>query len=82
MPAYGNAGFDSPTPPGQTLIVASIETVNNALARDRYFFRDIKKEGILLPVHVRESDLKESFLTPQKMGNVRVRPWNSGASAR
>jgi len=30
------------------LIVESIETVNNALARGHYFFTDIKKEGILL----------------------------------
>ncbi len=30
------------------LIVESIETVNNALARGRYFFSDIKKEGVLL----------------------------------
>jgi predicted nucleotidyltransferase/HEPN domain-containing protein len=30
------------------LIVESIETVNNALARGHYFFSDIKKEGILL----------------------------------
>jgi predicted nucleotidyltransferase/HEPN domain-containing protein len=30
------------------LIVESIETVNNALARGQYFFSDIKKEGILL----------------------------------
>jgi predicted nucleotidyltransferase/HEPN domain-containing protein len=31
-----------------TLIVESIETVNNALARGHYFYTDIKKEGILL----------------------------------
>jgi HEPN domain-containing protein len=30
------------------LIVESIKTVNNALARGQYFFSDIKKEGILL----------------------------------
>ena len=30
------------------LIVESIETVNNALARGHYFFTDIKKEGVLL----------------------------------
>jgi predicted nucleotidyltransferase/HEPN domain-containing protein len=30
------------------LIVESIETVNNALARGHYFYTDIKKEGILL----------------------------------
>jgi len=30
------------------LIVESIETVNKALARGQYFFRDIKKEGVLL----------------------------------
>jgi predicted nucleotidyltransferase/HEPN domain-containing protein len=30
------------------LIVESIETVNNALARGQYFFSDIKKEGVLL----------------------------------
>jgi predicted nucleotidyltransferase/HEPN domain-containing protein len=30
------------------LIVESIETVNNALARAHYFFTDIRKEGILL----------------------------------
>jgi HEPN domain-containing protein/predicted nucleotidyltransferase len=30
------------------LIVESIETVNNALARGHYFFTDIRKEGILL----------------------------------
>jgi HEPN domain-containing protein/predicted nucleotidyltransferase len=30
------------------LIVESIETVSNALARGHYFFSDIKKEGILL----------------------------------
>jgi predicted nucleotidyltransferase len=30
------------------LIVESIETINNALARRHYFFTDIKKEGILL----------------------------------
>ncbi len=30
------------------LVVESIETVNNALARGHYFFTDIKKEGILL----------------------------------
>jgi len=30
------------------LIVESIETVNNALARRHYFFSDIKKEGVLL----------------------------------
>jgi hypothetical protein len=35
------------------LIVESIETVNNALARGHYFFTDIKKEGILLHVNFR-----------------------------
>ncbi len=30
------------------LIVESVETVNNALARGNYFFTDIKKEGVLL----------------------------------
>jgi predicted nucleotidyltransferase/HEPN domain-containing protein len=30
------------------LIVESVETVNNALARAQYFFTDIRKEGILL----------------------------------
>jgi predicted nucleotidyltransferase/HEPN domain-containing protein len=35
-------------PTWTTLIVESIETVNNALARGHYFYTDIKKEGILL----------------------------------
>ncbi len=35
-------------PTWTNLIVESIETVNNALARGQYFFSDIKKEGILL----------------------------------
>jgi predicted nucleotidyltransferase/HEPN domain-containing protein len=35
-------------PTWTNLIVESIETVNNALARGQYFFTDIKKEGILL----------------------------------
>ncbi len=35
-------------PTWTNLIVESIETVNNALARGHYFFTDIKKEGILL----------------------------------
>jgi predicted nucleotidyltransferase/HEPN domain-containing protein len=30
------------------LIVESVETVNNAVARGNYFFTDIKKEGVLL----------------------------------
>jgi HEPN domain-containing protein/predicted nucleotidyltransferase len=30
------------------LIIESIETVNNALARGHYFFADIKREGVLL----------------------------------
>jgi predicted nucleotidyltransferase/HEPN domain-containing protein len=35
-------------PTWTSLIVESIETVNNALARGHYFYTDIKKEGILL----------------------------------
>jgi predicted nucleotidyltransferase/HEPN domain-containing protein len=35
-------------PTWTNLIVESIETVNNALARGHYFYTDIKKEGILL----------------------------------
>jgi len=35
-------------PTWTSLIIESIETVNNALARGHYFFTDIKKEGVLL----------------------------------
>jgi predicted nucleotidyltransferase/HEPN domain-containing protein len=35
-------------PTWTNLIVESIETVNNALARGHYFYTDIKKQGILL----------------------------------
>jgi predicted nucleotidyltransferase/HEPN domain-containing protein len=35
-------------PTWTTLIVESMERVNKALARGQYFFRDIKKEGVLL----------------------------------
>ncbi len=35
-------------PTWTNLIVESIETVNNALARGHYFYSDIKREGILL----------------------------------
>ena len=39
---------DYPNRTWTNLIVESIETVNNALARGHYFYTDIKKEGILL----------------------------------
>lgn len=39
---------DRPNHTWTNLIVESIETVNNALARGHYFYTDIKKEGILL----------------------------------
>src|SRR4030042_841288 len=55
------------------LIVESIETVNNALARGHYFFTDIKKEGILL-YHTGEFKLaRPRKLNPrERRGNARA----------
>jgi HEPN domain-containing protein len=55
------------------LIVESIETVNNALARGHYFFSDIKKEGILL------YDTTEFKLAPPKKLNPKERRGNARA---
>jgi HEPN domain-containing protein/predicted nucleotidyltransferase len=56
------------------LIVESIETVNNALARGQYFFTDIKKEGVLL------YDTKEFKLARQRQLNPKERRGNAKAS--
>jgi predicted nucleotidyltransferase/HEPN domain-containing protein len=55
------------------LIVESIETVNNALARGHYFFTDIKKEGILL------HDTGEFKLARQRKLDPRERRGNAQA---
>ena len=65
------------------LIVESIETVNNALARGHYFYTDIKKEGLLLYdtgefklAHQRKLDPRE------RRGNARAHfdQWFSSAN--
>jgi predicted nucleotidyltransferase/HEPN domain-containing protein len=56
------------------LIVESIETVNNALARGQYFFTDIKKEGVLL------YDTKEFKLARPRKLNPKERRGNAKAS--
>jgi HEPN domain-containing protein/predicted nucleotidyltransferase len=70
-------------PTWTNLIVESIETVNNALARGHYFYSDIKKEGILLYgtgefklARARKLDPKE------RRGNARAHfePWFSSAN--
>ncbi len=55
------------------LIVESIETVNNALARGHYFFSDIKKEGVLL------YDTGEFKLARQRKLDPRERRGNARA---
>jgi predicted nucleotidyltransferase/HEPN domain-containing protein len=64
------------------LIVESIETVNNALARGHYFFTDIKKEGILL-YNTREFKLaRQRKLNPKErrgMARANFEEWSTSA---
>ncbi len=64
------------------LIVESIETVNNALARGHYFFSDIKKEGILLYDTGEFKLARRRKLDPrERRGNARAhfRQWFANA---
>jgi HEPN domain-containing protein/predicted nucleotidyltransferase len=64
------------------LIVESIETVNNALARGHYFFTDIKKEGVLL-YDTREFKLaRQRKLDPKErrgMAKAHFKEWFTSA---
>jgi len=64
------------------LIVESVETVNNALARGHYFFTDIKKEGVLLYDTGEFKLARQRKLNPKErrgMAKAHFREWFTSA---